>query len=64
MDLKRRPEEAMAPLREERAINMAHKLLLEGAQIVDNCLFNITVKGATIDQKAQKFLGPLKKHHY
>ena len=51
----------MAPLREEKAINKAHKLLLEGAKIIDYCLFNPTVEGTWIDQKAQKLLGPLKK---
>ena len=36
----------MAPLREEKAINKAHKLLLEGAKIVDYCLFDPTVEVA------------------
>ena len=41
---------------------MAHKLLLEGAKIIDYCLFNPTVEGAWIDQKVQnKLLGPLNK---
>ena len=33
-DLRRRPEGAMAPLREETAIKKVHKLLLEGAKII------------------------------
>ena len=41
-----RPEGAMTPLREEKAINKAHKLLLEGAKIIDFCLFNPTVEGS------------------
>ena len=45
-DLRRRPEGPMAPLREEKAINKAHKLLLEGTKIIDYCLFNPTVEGA------------------
>ena len=44
----------MAPLREEKSIKKAPKLLLEGAKIIDYCLFNPTVEGA-------KILGPLKK---
>ena len=36
----------MAPLKEEKAINKAHKLFLEGAKIFDYCLFNPTVEGA------------------
>ena len=36
-------------------------MLLEGAKIIDYCLFNHTEEGALIDQKAQKLLGPLKK---
>ena len=53
-DLRRRPKGAMAPLREETAINKAPKLLIL-------CLFNPTVKGTWIDQKVQKKLGPLRK---
>ena len=34
----------MAPLREEKAINKVHKLLLEGVKIIDYCLFNPTVE--------------------
>ena len=34
-DLRRRPEGAIALLREERAINKAHKLLSEDAKIID-----------------------------
>ena len=34
-DLRRRPEGAMAPLREETAIKKAPKLLLEGAKMID-----------------------------
>ena len=49
------------PLSEEKAIYKAHKLLLEGTKIIDYCLFNPTVENAWIDQKAQKFFGPLKK---
>ena len=43
-DLRRRPEGAMGG-REEKIINKAHKLLLEGAKIIDYCLFNPTVEG-------------------
>ena len=46
----------MPPLREEKAINKAHKLLLEGTKINDYCLFDPTVEGAW-----KKLLGPLKK---
>ena len=45
------------PLRKEKAIMKAHKLLLEGTKIPDCCLFNPTVEGALIDQKVQKLLG-------
>ena len=45
-DLRRRPEGAMAAVMEEKAINKAHKLLLEGTIIIDYCLFNPTVEGA------------------
>ena len=34
-DLRRRPEGAMAPLREETATKKAYKLLLEGTKIID-----------------------------
>ena len=34
-DLRRRSKGAMAPLREETAINKAPKLLLHGAKIID-----------------------------
>ena len=44
----------MTPLREEKTINKVHKLLLEGAKIIDYCLFNPNVEGALIDQKVQK----------
>ena len=37
---------AIAPLREEKAINEAHKLLLESTTIIDYCLFNPNVEGA------------------
>ena len=37
-DLRRRPEGAMNPLREETTINKEHKLLLEGAKITENDL--------------------------
>ena len=33
------------PLREEKAINKAHKFLLEGAKIIDYCLFNPFAEG-------------------
>ena len=46
VDLGRKPEGAMPPLREEKAINKAQKLLLEGAKIIYYCLFNPTVEGA------------------
>ena len=36
-------------------------MLLEGAKIIDYCLFNHTVEGALIDQKAQKFWPPSEK---
>ena len=36
----------MAPPEGEKAINKAHKLLSEGAKIIDCCLFNPTVEGA------------------
>ena len=45
VDLRRTPEGAMALPREEKAINKAHKLLLEDAKIIDYCLFNPTIKG-------------------
>ena len=45
VDLRRKPEGAMPPLREEKAINRAHKKLLEGAKIIEYCLVNPTVKG-------------------
>ena len=32
-------------LRDVEAINKAHKLLSEGAKIIDYCLFNPTVEG-------------------
>ena len=51
----------MAPLREVKAINKVHKLLLAGAKIIDYYLFNPTVEGAWIDQKVQKLYGSLKK---
>ena len=38
----------MPPLRGEKVISKMHKLLLEGAQIIDYCLFNPTVEGAKI----------------
>ena len=41
VDLRRRPEGAMAPLREEKAINKAHKLLLEGAKSIDYCFLTL-----------------------
>ena len=44
-------------MREEKAINKAHKLLLEGTKIYDYYLFNPTVEGAW-----KKLLGPLKKN--
>ena len=37
-------------------------MLLEGAKIIDFCLFNPTVEGAWIDKKVQKLLGNLKKN--
>ena len=49
------------PLKEEKSINKAPKLLLQGAKIIDSCLFNPTVEGAWMDQKTQILLGPLKK---
>ena len=45
-DLRRRPKGVMAPLRKEKANKKVHKLLLEGAKIMDYCLFNPTVEGA------------------
>ena len=42
-------------MRVEKATNKAHKLLSEGAKIIDYCLFNPTVEGE------QKLLGPHKK---
>ena len=35
----------MAPLRKEKAIKKVHNLLLEGAKIIDYCLFYPTVEG-------------------
>ena len=51
----------MAPLRKEKAINKAHKLLSEDTKIIDYCLLIPTVEGAWIDQKVQELLGLLKK---
>ena len=44
------------PLREEKAINKVHKLLLECARIIDYCLFNPTVEGAEIVEPHKKQL--------
>ena len=41
-----------------KAINKAHKLLIEGAIIIDHCLFNPTLKGTLIDHMAKELLGP------
>ena len=44
-DLEGDQREPWPPLREEKAIDRAHKFLLEGAKIIDYCLFNPTVEG-------------------
>ena len=58
MELRRRPEGAMAPLREETTINKAPKLLYKAKskslKLPDNDLEQIY-------QKVQKILGPLRK---
>ena len=50
-DLRRRPE----------GRGSHAQIALKGAKIIDYCLFNPSVEGAWIDQKAQKLLGTLNK---
>ena len=51
------PSKAMAPVREEKKVYKAHKLLLEGAKITETTWNDLE----QLYQKMQKLVDPLRK---